>query len=281
MKRETLLVVCAIGTLLIGAILWPIWDDSVLAVSARWVAITLVVAGLILWVSPKFGLPGSFAERVQTLSAFFTAFAIVVAAVVYFLERRDQTKLVTSLDIHVVRPTSGDEPVKYVLLAVRAPVENKGNRIVQIECMGIDVLVPAPGDQLQRSSSYLEEMQLQQLGEQIAYDTKTTRQCVQAAEQRRHAAPGSMRPLFMWPVLKLEPSEQDDQYFEIPVSCKYPFVRVIWKMRVKPQDIFSIETKATVSLWDACRGEIGVTSATVQPTIQTEAAGSAEPAKTR
>lgn len=84
----------------------------------------------------------------------------------------------------------------------------------------------------------------------------------------RRVPEASVRPLFMWAPLRLEPNEVDNRHFEIPVSCAYPFVRILSKMRVNPEDTFGYEEKAIVPLWDACRGESASSSAIGNPRFQ-------------
>lgn len=181
-------VAAAILILLIFAVPWPFWPQSAVSVGIRWVVTGFTIAIVAIWGLTKSALPANAAEYVQTVSAFFTMAAILVAGGMYFLERRNQAQLKIGLEANVVRPTTGDNGVDGVLLFINIPVENRGQRNIRIMCMGIDVMAPRPGQPLRRSEATREEMQLPSLSERIPYDTPITRECNKAAA---HPSPRS------------------------------------------------------------------------------------------
>lgn len=257
--------------LIAGAIWFSTGPASASSVAAQWFLIGLASTSLALWawigVKPNSSTIG---ENIQTLSAIFTIIAVFVAAGIYFLERRDRARLSFGLETSAVRPILGAQHPDSVLLTIRVPVENKGERRVKIDCLAIDVQHPAPGVSLARSSWTREEMQLVRLGEQIPYETTPeVRGCLVADAIRLRAQAALVRPLFMWRPMELEPSEADDRYFEVPVSCTYPFVRVLLKIRITAEDERVYETKTIVPLADICRGQTESTGGVSSPTLGT------------
>lgn len=266
------LLAAAALLLLIGVAVWlALGPASTGSIAAQWVLLALASTALALWLwielKPKDSDLGS---HVQTFSAVFTIIAVFIAAGIYFLEGRDKVRIAFSLETSVVRlPGSGEQ--KQVLLAIRVPIENKGQRPVSIQCIGIDVQRPATeeGD-LQRSRTDREEMQLQRIAiEPIAYETPRSTDCINRMVRRHHRSREIVRPLFMWPMLTLSPAEVDDVHFEVPVSCTLPFVRVLLKIRVNPDDAKGYETKTIVPLHDICQGTTDTGEGVSTPSLGT------------
>lgn len=232
--------------------------------------LVLVGAWLSKWLSPSWPEHASFA---QGFGAIVTVFALFIAAGVYFLERRDKPRIAYSVDATVIRPTSSAGRQESVLLTIRVPVENKSSRRIEIRCMAIDVLVARAGEPLARNPSSPEEMQLTPINERVSSQSRFADACMRGEEALHGLPRGTVRPLYIWPPLFLEPMEIDDRYFEIPVDCESPFVRVIVKMRVNPGERGVYETKTIVPLSDTCRGETESSSGVSRPTVEAGAEG--------
>lgn len=259
---------------LIGMAIWlSFGPTSASTVAARWFLIGLGSTAVALWawaaIKPD---SSSLGDSVQTFSAVFTIVAVFIAAGIYFLERRDRARLSFGLEATAIRPskaTGGRQDS--VLLVIRIPVENKGERSVTINCMGVDVLHPDPrATSLERSVTTREEMQLVRLGEQIPFEgTANIEPCIAATTSRTGWSRPRIRPLYMWPQMTLEPSEADDRYLEVPVSCDHPFVRVLLKIRINADDERVYETKTIVPLTDICGGQAESTGGVSSPTVGT------------
>ena len=262
---------------LVGLTTWfATGPTSTSSIAAQWLllALTSIAVALWLWIELK-PAESDLGGHIQAFSAIFTIVAIFIAAGICSLEGRDKVRLSFSLETSVIRATKAVPPDE-VLLMIRVPVQNQGERNVVIQCLGIDVLRPDPANPgLQRSSDWLEEMQLVRTNSRrIAYDSRITNTCVSEAMGRVHGQgkapdPASIRPLFMWRPMILRPGETDDVHFEIPISCVNPFVRVLVKMRVNPNDLKGYETKTIVPLTDICSGTAVTQGGVSTPTVGT------------
>lgn len=267
--------------------------DSVFWISARWGLGALLVATIGVSVWRARSSIASTAEIAQGVAAIVTIVAFVVAARIYFLERRDKAGIV--FDIVATRallpnPSMGsarERPSRNsVLLGIRLLVTNRSSRQIEMKCIALALFRPTRPDPLVRpirvrplvrNGSTKEEMQLDRIVETISYDGFTgrrdahgrlseadlealqMRECLGADlfriwQRRPEILPADARPLFMWGPLRLEPNEIDDRYFEIEIGCEVPFVRVLAKMRIDPFDRDVYEVKAIIPLREICEG---------------------------
>lgn len=221
----------------------------------------------------------------QALFGVISAVAIVLAGLFYFIERRDKTKLFVDIkaDAHRLWPENAPHDPqalseRALLLSVRVPIENRGYRQVALRCLSIDVLAHPAGAELKRTKSR-QDLDFVRLAEAhpIPYDQPGAEgerpdgdiaDCLEK-EMQRH--PGQ-KPLYMWRRLNLEPGEEDDVYFEMPVSCEYSAVRIIVKIRPKPgSGVF--ERKTVLPIVDTCRGLKETKSTSTRP-VETPLASS-------
>ena len=232
-------------------------DDSVFWISAKWAAGALASAMIVL----AFWRPtgnASTADVAQGAAALATIVAFVVAARIYFLESEDMVRLSVGLQANAVPMSIGPEVRTSVLLVVRVPIENRGSIPAHIHCTSIDVQHPAIGTRnrlnqnWERNADALEEVELSSIGTAIQHEAERGQDCLQG-ESRYFDRP--IRPLFMWNSLTLQPGDQRDRYFEIPVACGVPFVRVIVKVRVTPGNEDNHEVKTIVPLIRICSGQ--------------------------
>lgn len=261
---------------------------STSSIVAQWFLLALLSIAVALWLWVELKPAGlDLGDHLQAFSAIFTVVAIFIAAGLYILEGRDKVRLSFALETSVVRPTMADT-TDQVLLAVRLPVQNQGERRVLIQCIAIDVQNPNPADPELRRSTHrfaLEEMELvRNEAERIAYDTPITDACIRAGMtrlQRRGlpADPATLRPVFMWRPMTLKPGESDDLHFEIPIRCTHPFVRILVKLRINADDAEGYETKTIVPLGDTCAGTAVTRAGVSTPTVGTGAddAGDSSP----
>ncbi|HVQ06987.1 MAG TPA: hypothetical protein VMS43_00990 [Allosphingosinicella sp.] len=223
----------------------------------------------------------SLGDSVQIFSAVFTIIAVFIAAGIYFLERRDRNRLSFGLEVTAIRPsTASGGRQDNVLLAIRIPVENKGERQVTINCIAVDVMYPEPSARgLVRSVITREEMQLKRIEERIPFETNDNIEpCIQGTVDRTKWTRDRVRPLYMWRPLTLEPSEADDRHLEVLVSCAHPFVRVLLKIRINPRDPRVYETKTIVPLTEICGGRVESTGGVSSPTVGSGDNGGSTPA---
>lgn len=191
-------------------------------------------------------------EFAQGLGAAVTIFALFIAAGLYLVERKDKAKL--RLDVSAARaliPTRGAGPAR-VLLGIRVLITNNSDRQIVMRCAAVDVLQPSRQAALARAGAS-EDMQLDPISPPIGYRNPDDSACLYAdARRRSRSHPVPVRPLFMWDTLLLEPNEADDLYLEVPVGCDSPFVRVLVKLRINPDDRYGYETKAIIPLDEIC-----------------------------
>lgn len=232
-------------------------DDSVFWISAKWAAGALACAMIVL----VFWRPGtaSTAEVAQGAAALATIVAFVVAARIYFLESEDMVRLSVGLQANAVPMSIAPGPRTSVLLVVRVPIENRGAIAAHIHCTSIDVQRPGTDDRNRpvqnwrsRNRDAREEVELSSIGNAIRHEAEKGQACLQGENRYFRRA---VRPLFMWKSLILQPGDQRDRYFEIPVACGVPFVRVIVKVRVTPGDVDNHEVKTIVPLIRICSGQ--------------------------
>jgi hypothetical protein len=218
-----------------------------IALTAALAIIVLSLSGLIKsrW--------SGFGDVAQGLAAISAIVAFIVAADIYFLERKDKPRI--EFDVTATRslvmPPHGRASV---LLGIRVLVTNNGNRQVELKCVTLDIFRPTLGQSLARNPGAPEEMMLETVPGRIPYPRRFDTNCLRQEELRKHLPHNSVRPLYAWSPLTLEPGEPDDGYFEIPVSCDYPFVRVLVKIRLSPGDELGYETKAIIPLREICEG---------------------------
>jgi len=239
-----------------------------------WAAGALTLTAAVYFTARKYGANWpDFSAFAQGFAAIVTVVALFIAAGIYFVERKDKPRI--EFDVTAARaliPARGARPAT-VLLGIRILVKNNGNRQVELECMSLDMYLPNAGAPLVRNAGAPEEMALAQIRRPIPLPPRANQLCLRGEERRLGFPPGSVRPLYMWPMLTLEPNEADDGYFEVPVSCAYPFVRVLVKLRLRPGDALSWETKAIIPLREICEGR-------AQGMAESVTEGPSAPAKT-
>jgi hypothetical protein len=216
-----------------------------------------------------------FSAFAQGYAALVTVVALFIAAGIYFVERKDKPSI--EFEVSAARaliPARERSPAQ-VLLAIQIRVKNNSSRQVTMNCIALDMYQPVTGQILRRSGGAPEELLLEQLPRSAEYPRDVVPACI-----RREQSSQAVRPLFMWPPLVLEPNEADDRYFEVPVSCAYPFVRVLVKLRLRPEDRLSYETKALIPLREICEGAGGGMPASVSEP-STAAAGPIASAPTK
>lgn len=215
------------------------------------IGIAIVAILLSGWVTRRWR---SFAATAQALAAITAIVALIVATNIYFLERRDQPRIL--FDITASRslvPGAGGDPDS-VLVGLGVFVRNEGNRRIEVRCLTLDLFRPAAGAPLARSEGAPEEMALEAFPERVGFHPGFDQGCLRAEEARKDYPRGSIRPLYAWAPLTLEPGEADDAHFEIPVSCEHPFMRVLVKIRLQPDAPLGYETKAIIPLREICEG---------------------------
>ncbi len=260
---------------------------STSSIAAQWLLLALASIAVALWLWVELKPAGTdLGDHVQAFSAMFTIVAVFIAAGLYFLEGRDKVRLSFALETSVIRPTLA-ATTDQVLLTVRVPVENQGERRVSIRCIAIDIQNPDPERPgLRRSENLyaLEEMQLvRNEATPIPYDNPISEACIRASmnrlqRRRQPADRATIRPVFMWRTLSLKPGESDDLHFEIPISCAHPFVRILVKLRINEDDRDGYETKTIVPLSDTCAGTAVTRAGVSTPTVGT---GAEQPSELR
>ena len=243
-----------------------------------WVTVISWGAGALLLTSFAYGFakrrganwPG-FSEFAQGYAAIVTVVALFVAAGFYFVERKDKPSIEFNISTaRALIPGRGRAPAE-VLLGIQILVKNNSSRQVVMSCLALDLYQPPSGETLTRNPGAPEEMGLDQIPRVATYSARVLPACIRR-EERRAANGVTIRPLYMWPPLTLEPNEADDGYFEVPVSCNQPFVRVLVKLRLQPDDELSYETKAIIPLREICEGAGGGMPASVTEPAPTAAA---------
>jgi hypothetical protein len=272
----------------VGLAAWfAVGPTSTSTIAAQWLLLALASIAVALWLWIELKPPASnLGDHVQAFSAIFTIVAIFIAAGIYLLEGRDKVRLSFSLETSVIRVTGAGRQNE-VLLMIRVPVENHGERSVVIQCLGVDVQRPDPEHPgMRRSRDSPEEMFLiRNDSPPIDFDSRITDACIGGTVNRlrrrgRIADRASVRPIYMWQPMTLKPGETDDVHFEIPIRCENPFVRILVKMRVNPDDIEGYETKTIVPLTDTCSGAAVTRGGVSTPTVGTgdEPASASAPA---
>lgn len=204
-------------------------------------------------------------DLAQGAAGAVTVVALFIAAGIYFLERKDRVKIQFEVSSTRSLLPVGNEGAsrpnprhRTVLVGIRVLITNNSARRLEVNCISLGLFQPVGTGSVARSWASLEEMRLEPIAVPIPYDREDgnprhalalgqVRQCLRQ-DQARHNA----RPLFMWRPLTLEPSEADDRYFEYPVGCQYPFVRVLVKIRMNADDDDVYETKAIIPVDDIC-----------------------------
>ena len=267
-----LLKICAgiVAALIVGGTGWWVWhSQSTASVSMLGLVGALALLAIALVWSIKASTKWEATKTVaQGIVPLITIVAVCIGAGLYFLERKDRLRISFSVETSVVRLTPGTRPARQVLLTIRIPIENKGERQVVIRCMSVDVLHPAVDLATRRNDFATEELAMESIREPINYRSVDSARCLEGEEALLHRPAGSIQPLFMWDALQLEPNDMDDRYLEIPVSCDYPFVRVLVKIRISPGDVMSNETKTIVPLADTCSGAQDSHAGISRPTIE-------------
>ncbi len=243
-----------------------------------------IIAALTLLVmcasGPVFKRAQGFGDTAQGLAAISAIVAFGVAAHIYFLERKDRPRI--EFDITATRAVLAQRSGRpSVLVGIRVLVTNNGNRQIELKCVTLDMFRPRIGAALTRNPGAAEEMMLEPFPDQIPFPRRFDTQCLRSEEDRKRLPRNSVRPLYAWAPLTLEPSEPDDGYFEMPVSCEYPFIRVLVKIRMTPDAQLGYETKAIIPLREICEGhaEGMATSVTAKGQPGAEAGAQAAPAE--
>lgn len=252
-KLRTATAVLALVALAVLLYLQPPSTLSVVALCM------LLAAALILAASAVSSRAGQQWKRIaattKDLVPIVTIVAIAIAAGFFFLERRDRFRLSFNVETSVVGLGDEEELGKQkALLTVRAPVENRSSRQLEIDCMSIDVLQPEQVTLARRVGQ--PEMALERIRENIAY-----------ADPNNCFPERGDRPLFLWEPLVLEPNDAGDRYFEVTLDCDKPIARVEVKLRVNPRDSRGYESRAVVPLASACTQAGGTTSIRSEPVI--------------
>lgn len=228
-----------------------------LAVSAFAHSVLAFVAITVAWFAYREFFSGpkdQVASFAQGFGALVAAVAIFVAAGLYFFERKDKPRLSPTLEVNAAQLPSAPNAKQRVLLVVRLGASNEGVRQTEVKCMSLAVLGLKKGQKLERVPADAEEMHFELVGDPINYEP--WERCNTAEETRKHLAAGAVRPLYRWSsVLRLEPGEADDRYFEIPVSCEYDLLRVLGKFRINPDDEFGFEVKDLIPIAKVCEGD--------------------------
>ena len=272
-------IIASILAILIIVLLVLFGTQTIRVVALSLLAAAALTAFVVRQWAKGAGPSERYASAAQGFAAIVTVAALFVAAGVYFLERKDKFRLSVGLDANVIRINSRPGRQGTVLLTVRVPIENRGAVRVDIKCISIDVLRPASENLEARNPMAGEETRLQSLGMRIAYENDENRECIREEEGRLPPPGGTIRPLFMWLSLPLEPGDERDRYFEIPVRCDAPFVRVLVKVRVNATDSENHEVKTIVPLIDTCAGREQSSSGVSMPS--SEGGGSASQANDR
>ena len=264
-----------------------IFASAAITAALRWgIAGTLLVACFFA-VAAYRNSSAKWEDVAQGAAGAVTIVALFIAAGVYFLERKDRVRL--QFDVSATRvffpDVRGASRVNSgtgdVLLGIRVLVTNNSARRVELNCISLGVFGSAAAQTIGRSADTPEEMHLDSIIRSIPYerddgnprhaeDMKKLQECL--ADELRRRNP---RPLFMWRPLRLEPSDADDLYFELPINCRYRFVRVLVKLRLNPGDRDVYETKAIVPLAEVCEGRASGMARSVTPDTSSEA-GAAE-----
>lgn len=237
-------------------LLWLVTiPPSTMSVAILWFTGAALLLAIAVWIASRPGTPWTMVSTTaQQLIPLLTISGIFVATGLYFLERRDKFRYAFSVEASAIRVATARGDAN-ALLAIRVATENKGARQMRFRCVAIDILqAPETGQTLSRAGAS-EEMQLSQIPERINYWTPDSELCRHGEEFRARAAgrPVPGRPLFIWPNFEIEPGDVDNRYFEAVVSCRYPFVRVLVKFRINPEDDQVNEVKTIVPLADICR----------------------------
>lgn len=264
-----IVVVLALDLLLIRYLFsQPLSFESAVSLCvALFAALVIVVISLSGLIFKKWQ---GFGDTAQGLAGISAIVAFIVAASIYFLERKDKPRI--EFEVTATRALIPAQPPgrASVLVGIRVLVKNNGNRQVVLQCVTLDMFRPVVGTTLARNPGAPEEMMLEPIPERIAYPRTFDRDCLRQEEARKGLRRNSVRPLFALSPLTLEPSEPDDGYLEVPVSCDYPFVRVLVKIRIRPDDELGYETKAIIPLREVCEGNA---AGTVNPVIANSLSG--------
>ncbi|HYJ53724.1 MAG TPA: hypothetical protein VEW04_11190 [Allosphingosinicella sp.] len=248
----------------------------------RWFFAAAIMTGVLLWAGMALDPRNQGLSSVaQGIAGVATVVALFIAVGVYFLERKDKPSITFTVDAAralLSQPGAARSGARRnVLLGIRVLLTNNGARQVEMKCIALALFRPGRADRVTRNPGAPEEMRLEPVAEPIPYDRPNGRggahdrdvaqinACIDKDLDRIRRRSGnrdlpreSVRPLFMWSPLRLEPRDVDDRYFEIQASCADPFLRVMVKMRVDPEsEVY--ETKAIIPLAEICSGaESGV-----------------------
>lgn len=204
----------------------------------------------------------------QAMFGMVSALAIIAAGALYYMERRDKPKLQFTIKSDAIRIGRAGQRQSEVLLKLVVMAENRDTRLVTIQCLASDFSGLPAGEPLVRDPGSASDMTFTRLWEAIPYDRDDggdIRHCLEVVTKKWGP---KARPTFMWPELLLEPGQADDVYFEKPISCEYSLVRVLVKVRVRPEDRYGYETKVIVPLTDLCRGEGGIRESVTSSTVE-------------
>ncbi|HEX8573871.1 MAG TPA: hypothetical protein VF759_14095 [Allosphingosinicella sp.] len=215
-----------------------------------------------------------FSGFAQGLASIVTIAALFIAAGIYFAERRDKPKLAVSVATNAIALPRSGRGARQLLLTIQVPVENRGAGRVDIECMSLGLSGLPEGAEPRRGGGSSEEIEFEAIGPPINY--VAGEQCNSGEEKRKGLAAGTVRPLYRWPRLSLEPGEVDDRYFETVLSCRHVMARALVKLRIRAEDKYGYESKALIPLAAVCAGD-KETATGISTPAQSEAPEKASP----
>ena len=248
--------VLAVVLLLVKLVAPPLWFTATAAAAG---AVALIGLAFLVGGTPA---RSDFSEFAQGLASIVTIIAIFIAAGLYFLERRDRVRLAFAVEANVIQLARSGSAARQALMTVRVPVENKGAQNVTLQCIAVEIYGLGAQEGLRRNPASPEEIAMASLPG-VPNAPEAPAECDRAEERRSGAAANSVRPLFRWAPLFLEPQEIDDLYLEMPVSCEFSLLRILVKLRVSPQNPIAYESKIVVPLSDVCSGRRDVRSSAV------------------
>lgn len=210
----------------------------------------------------------------QGLFGIAGTIALIVAAILYFQERRDKPRIVLQPTATVVHIGGRDASAEgQVLLQVSVGIENRGTRSLLAQCAAID-LIGIVGSE-ERARIYGDDLDGRSLLVRTGRDSdpaeeQVWRNCLAFEDRRRLAeqrwlAQAHNRSRYVNPPQPtaqatsgsryrdffMEPGESVSRTWEQRVPCTFEAVRIIFKLP-KPGSFTDYETKIIVPIADVC-----------------------------
>lgn len=184
-----------------------------------------------------------FTNLFQGFAAIATVIALVVAAILYFEERKDRAKL--GLEIRTLAlPVKGKDGRRAILFQISAKTSNFGFRTVTAECLNLDVAgLPVS---LKEVPYTRPEFHLVSL---IPADTANERW------KRCAVTQGPDRTGFYWGPSVLDPGSSDTSYYELEIPCTFRAIRTIIKVRRPDESSTAYDYKLLSPISDVCAGK--------------------------